>query len=109
MITTNQTEWVRFESSKIHGIGGYAVADIPKGTKVIEYLGEKISKAESQKRCKAGNPFVFYLDEQLDLDGSVDWNMARHLNHCCAPNCESQHGEGHIWLIALLDIKEGEE
>jgi SET domain-containing protein len=109
MTTTNQTEWVRIEPSGIHGFGGFAVADIPAEARVIEYVGERINKAESARRTEAGNPFVFELNDTTDIDGSVEWNLARHINHSCAPNCESRHEGEHIWIIALRDIRCGEE
>jgi SET domain-containing protein len=33
-------------SSDIHAAGCFALEDIPKGTRVLEYTGERISKAE---------------------------------------------------------------
>jgi hypothetical protein len=39
----------------------------------------------------------------------VDWNPARFLNHSCAPNCEAQFADGRIWLVAIRDIRAGEE
>ena len=41
---------VCFRPSAIHGIGGFAKTDIAAGTRVIEYVGEKITKAESLRR-----------------------------------------------------------
>ena len=75
----------------------------------MEYVGERISKAESLVRCEAGNPFIFDLDEQCDLDGSVDWNPARFVNHSCSPNCEVESIEGRLWMSALCPIAAGEE
>ena len=100
---------VEFRSSTIHGQGGFALADIPKGTKLIEYIGEKITKAESLIRCEAGNWYIFSIDEEFDLDGNFDWNPARLLNHCCTPNCDAEQSDGHIWIVAQKDIKAGEE
>ncbi|MEI7727975.1 MAG: SET domain-containing protein-lysine N-methyltransferase [Verrucomicrobiota bacterium] len=100
---------IEFRTSPIHGTGGYAVAFIPEGTRVIEYLGDSIDKAESQKQCEADNPYVFALDEERDLNGDVPWNPARHINHSCAPNCEAQLHDGHIWVVACRDIQPGEE
>jgi SET domain-containing protein len=101
---------VLFTASGIHGTGGYARKRISAGTRVIEYVGEQIGKAEAARRCEAGNPFIFYLDETWDLDGDQAWNPARFLNHSCDPNCESElDGEGRIWISALRGIDAGEE
>lgn len=102
-------EPVVFRASLIHGNGGYAAQALPAGTRLIEYLGERISKAESHRRCEANNPFIFELDDQTDLDGDVDWNPARWLNHSCAPNCTAEFDAGRIWLVAARDLVAGEE
>ena len=104
-----ETGWVDFRASPIDRLGGFAHADIPAGTGVIEYVGERITKAESLRRCEANNEYIFTLDEAHDLDGNVLWNPARWLNHSCAPNCEAELDEGRIWIVALRDIKAGEE
>ncbi len=96
-------------ASGIHGNGIFARRDIPQGSCVIEYLGERVSKAESLRRRKQGNFFVFIVTEQFDLDGAVDWNPARFINHSCTPNCDAQMEEEHIWIIARRDIRAGEE
>ena len=100
---------IRIAPSPIHGRGGYATRLVPKGARVIEYAGERITKAESLRRCKAQNCFIFGLDEEFDLDGNVEWNPARFLNHSCAPNCEALCEEGRVWIVALRDIQPGEE
>ena len=104
-----ETEWVIFGSSAIHGTGGFARRDIPAGTRLLEYVGEKISKAESLRRCEADNPFIFTLDDQTDVDGDVAANPARFLNHSCAPNCEAEVADGRIWIESLKFIPAGEE
>jgi SET domain-containing protein len=104
-----QTEWVEFRRSRIHGMGGYARKFIPKETYVIEYMGEKIDKKEAERRCEADNRYIFVYDDEYDLDGSVDWNLARWINHSCEANCETLDDEGKIWIMAMRDIEAGEE
>lgn len=76
---------------------------------MIEYVGETITKAESLARCEQNNEYIFALSDEEDLDGNVTWNPARFLNHSCAPNCEALLEDGRIWIVALRDIKAGEE
>ena len=104
-----ETEWVSIRSSSIHGTGGFARRDIPAGTRFLEYVGEKIDKAESLRRCESDNEYIFTLDEKTDVDGDVPWNPARFLNHSCAPNCEAELIDGRIWIAALRLIRVGEE
>jgi len=104
-----ETDTIQFKSSPIHGTGGFAKSSIRNGTRIIEYIGERISKAESMRRCEANNAYIFSLNEEQDLDGDVEWNPARFLNHSCAPNCEAEKDEDQIWIIATRDIQSGEE
>ncbi len=104
-----ETDLVVYRSSGIHGFGGFARADIPSGTRIVEYVGEKITKAESLIRCEADNEYIFAFDDDYDLDGNVDWNPARFINHSCAPNCEAQREEDRIWICATRDVRAGDE
>ncbi|MBI5385654.1 MAG: SET domain-containing protein-lysine N-methyltransferase [Verrucomicrobia bacterium] len=106
---SDETANLLFKPSVIHGTGGFAKHDLQQGTLVVEYIGTKITKQESIERCRAGNEYVFSLDEETDIDGNVDWNPARFLNHSCVPNCEAELIDGHIWIVALRDIKANEE
>lgn len=117
-ILINQDIYVK--ESGIHSNGVFTNIDIKKGTKIIEYLGEKITKQEAEIRCdkmfemsksnpQLGAVYIFELDDQYDIDGDFDYNFARLINHSCNPNCEIDISEGHIWIVALKDIKTGEE
>ncbi|MGD0812786.1 MAG: SET domain-containing protein-lysine N-methyltransferase [Verrucomicrobiota bacterium] len=100
---------IRIGPSPIHGLGVFAKTILRRGERVIQYLGEKITKEESARRCERQNGFIFSLDDEFDLDGDFDWNPARLVNHSCAPNCEAECLEGRIWITALRDILPGEE
>lgn len=104
-----ETELITFRRSRIHGTGGFARRDIPAGTRLIEYVGEKVTKAESLRRCEANNEYIFTVDDEHDLDGNVSWNPARFINHSCAPNCEAEWDDSRIWIVTLRDIAAGEE
>jgi hypothetical protein len=103
------SEHIRIGPSPIHGQGVFATTILRRGARVIEYLGEKITKAESARRCERQNCRIFSLDDEFDLDGDFDWNPARRVNHSCAPNCEAECLDGRIWITALRDIQPGEE
>jgi len=103
------SEWLVLKQSPIHGTGAFAAKTIRRGTRVIEYRGERIDKAESVRRCEGGNEFIFSLTDSCDLDGNVDWNPARFLNHACHPNAEAEVCEERIWIVSARDIPPGEE
>src|SRR5256885_9977960 len=96
-------------TSPIHGLGLFARREISEGQSIVEYSGERISKAESIRRCSEGNAFIFYLDEQFDLDGNVELNPARFLNHSCSANCAVEKVEDRLVVVAQMAIAAGEE
>jgi hypothetical protein len=98
-----------FRDSGIHGMGVFARCPMKSGTLVIEYLGQKISKSESLRRCAGDNRFIFAVSEEFDLDGDVGWNPAKFVNHSCAPNCEAEVIDGRVWIVACREIPAGEE
>jgi uncharacterized protein len=109
-----RSEWVRLTRSPIHGRGLVAAKDIPEGARVIEYVGERVTKVEADRRdalrvARGGCVYLFEINTRYDLDGDVSWNTARLINHSCEPNCEPRLVRGHIWIYAQREIKAGEE
>lgn len=100
---------IEFRDSFIHGKGGFALVDIPPETQLVEYVGKRITKEESLRQCELENPYVFTLDDGCDLDGNVDWNPARLLNHSCEPNAEARNIDGRIFVVSLVKIAKGSE
>ncbi|MEM1158671.1 MAG: SET domain-containing protein-lysine N-methyltransferase [Verrucomicrobiota bacterium] len=117
-MTTPKVLWIACES-EIHGSGLFATKDLKKGQRIIEYVGEKISKEESYRRADKqlkksnksddGAVYIFEIDEDHDIDGNVEWNPARLINHSCDPNCEASDEDGRIWIESVRKIKKGEE
>ena len=119
-IQSTKSPYILVKKSKIHSRGVFARRDIPKGARVIEYVGRKVTKAESdrladiplarnQKNKNYGAVYIFQLNKRHDIDGNVPYNTARFINHSCEPNCEAEIIRGKIWILALRDIKEGDE
>jgi SET domain-containing protein len=107
-------EWMELRHSEIHGLGAFAVADIPKGTRIIEYTGEKIGNAEADRRydddkMRRHHTLLFILNDRTCVDAAYDGNAARFINHSCDPNCEAVIERGHIWIDALKAIPAGTE
>jgi len=95
--------------SSIHRWGVFAEEFIPKGRKIIEYTGEKISRRETARRARRRYNYLFTLDSYWTLDGSVGGSGAEFINHCCEPNCVARICKGHILYFAARDIQPGEE
>jgi len=95
-------------SSDIHAAGCFTLDDIPHGTRVLEYTGERISKAEGDVRYD-GRPFTYLFgvgDGEIVIDGH---SMAMFVNHSCDPNCETDEVKGRIYISSVRDIAAGEE
>ncbi len=103
-------EYAVARESKIHHRGVFARARIPRGKRIIEYVGEKISKAEANRRdTHKGSVYIFNLNRQVDVDGRVGGNGAHLINHSCEPNARSEWNENEVWIIAKRAIQPGEE
>jgi SET domain-containing protein len=105
---------VEARNSTIHGRGVYAIAPIKKGTRILEYLGERISHAEADARYEKkgdddGHTFLFIASNRTVIDAGVDGNDARFINHSCAPNCETVIENSRVFIDAIRNIKPGEE
>lgn len=104
---------VEARNSAIHGTGVYAIAPIKKGTRVIEYLGDRISHAEADRRYETksddGHTFLFIASDRIVIDAGVGGNDARFINHSCAPNCETVIEGTRVFIDATRNIKAGEE
>ena len=106
--------------SKVHGHGIFATSNIKKNRRIIQYIGEKITKKEGDRRSnirinkylnssKTGAVYIFELDKKYDIDGSVHYNKAKYINHSCNPNCEVDIINNEIWISSIKSIKKGEE
>jgi len=120
-IKKTTSPYITVRSSSIHNKGIFAKTDIPEGTQILEYVGEKITKKQSDDRYDSqlekhkknsaadGAVYIFELNKRYDIDGNVSWNTAKYINHSCSPNCDPEIIRGQIWIVALRDIKKGEE
>ena len=108
---------VKRTGKKGHGL--FAEQDVGAGEFVMEYLGEVLHEDayhERKERYQEEGRSHYYfmtLSSSETIDATVRGNVARFLNHSCAPNCETQkwmvRGELCIGIFATRDIAAGEE
>src|ERR1700674_3807095 len=84
----------RVRRSRIHGTGVFATQHIATGARIIEYVGERVSHREADRRYQGkddddNHTFLFTLDARTVIDAGVGGNAARFINHSCDPNCEA--------------------
>ncbi len=107
--------------SPIHGNGVFADELIRKGDRVVRYKGEVRSHSQVDEAYgdidENGHTFLFTLNDDYVIDANVDGNVARWINHSCAPNCEAVLEESakgkprkdKVFIEAIRDIQPGEE
>lgn len=107
-------------NSRIHGHGVFATASIQPHETIIEYKGTLRTHEEVDEQYgghDTGHTFLFTLNERFVLDANNGGNIARWINHGCAPNCkawviEAPDGDPRkdkVVIEALRHIAEGEE
>ena len=113
--TTAQAEpMFEVRRSRIHGRGVYATRRIRKGTRIVEYIGERISHETAddrydEKGSDDGHTFLFVVDDDICIDAGVGGNAARFINHSCNANCETIIEDGRVFIDAIRTIQPGDE
>lgn len=114
----NAADLIKVKQSSVHGKGVFAVVDIPKNTKIIEYTGERISWDVAVDRHphdpkQPNHTFYFGLDDGSVIDAKFGGNAAMWVNHSCAPNCkaieEDVGKKSKVFLYSKKNIKAGDE
>jgi SET domain-containing protein len=107
---------LRVGSSRIERYGVFAQEAIPRGKRVIQYTGERVSQREARRRAarisfarKAGRIYLIYVNRRSTLDGAVGGSGAEFINHSCDPNLTMRRLRGQIFLYSFRRIKAGEE
>jgi uncharacterized protein len=113
-MSDRKTAAIEVRNSAVHGYGVFATGPIRKGQRVIEYLGERVSHKEADRRYDTkdendNHTFLFIVDSRTVIDAGTDGNDARFINHGCDPNCESVVQQRRVFIEAVRDIAPGEE
>lgn len=117
-LKTTAKEAVGVYRSNIHGRGLYCRRNIDAGEMIIEYAGEVIRAALTDKRekyyeSKGIGCYMFRIDDVEVVDATMHGNAARFINHSCDPNCYSKvitvDNKKHIVIFAQRRILKGEE
>ena len=95
--------------SRIHRLGVFAGERIPARRKVMEFTGERIDFEEARRRWSPKLNYLFVVEEDVLIDGSVGGSGAQYVNHSCAPNLRSVYIRGHLLYVSVRPIARGEE
>lgn len=100
---------LEIKQSPIEGRGCFARVPLRGRKKIAEYVGEKISNAEANRRAGRRRLRICDVNGRWSLDGSKGGNGTHYINHCCEPNSYMKIVHGHVLFLALRDIEAGEE
>lgn len=95
--------------SPIEGKGCFAIKRFQHRRKIAEYMGQRITDAEANRRANRRRLRICAIDGRWSLDGSRGGNGTHYINHSCEPNAYMKILHGHILFMALRDIEPGEE
>ena len=100
--------------SPIQGKGAFATRSLRRGTRLIEYAGERIDHREADRRYDDAamarhHTYLFTIDRFTVVDAAVGGNASRYINHSCEPNCVAVIEGGRVIIAAGRDIVAGEE
>ncbi|MCO5561749.1 hypothetical protein L7F22_015372 [Adiantum nelumboides] len=122
LVNLEQTQSSRicFGKSAIHKWGLFARHDIQEGEMVVEYKGEIVRRSvadirERRYKQQGKDCYLFKVSEEVVIDATSKGNVARLINHSCAPNCFARifpvkrAGGTCIILIAKQNVMAGEE
>lgn len=106
---SNSLPLLREGPSGISGMGLFASHGFSSKQRLLEYRGVKVHRDALEDRSEINRETLAILDDDCVLDGGGADNLARRINHSCAPNSEMRLEEGHLWVYALRRIEPGEE
>ena len=89
-------------------------APVARGTRLLEYTGERISQDEAARRYYRGTTprshvLLFEIDADTVIDGATGEGAARWVNHSCAPNCRTVTVGRRIFIETLRALPAGVE
>ena len=101
---------IRVGRSKIDGRGCFATRRFKKGRKIVELVGERVSRVEAARRMRGKRRLhICGIDSYWGIDSSRGGNGSQFINHSCQPNTYLRIIHEHIIFFALRDIEPGEE
>lgn len=108
-MTKIRTIRYRVGRSRIHGRGAFATCKIRKGTRIVEYTGERIPASQADERAsRSEHVWLFDLEDGTFIDGDPK-SPGACVNHSCDPNCYTEIDGRQVFIMAERKIEPGEE
>jgi uncharacterized protein len=100
---------LQIRRSLLHRYGVFALQDIPRGRRVIEYTGKRLTFEQAWKIGPQKDRYVAQLNSRRWLDGSSGGSGAQFINHSCNSNLLWRCVRNHLMLFSRRKIRAGEE
>ena len=100
---------LRRAKSGIHRFGVFALEDIGKGQRVIEYTGKRLTIDRAARIRFPNDRYLVSLKPGWAIDGRVGGSGAEFINHACNPNLQWQRVGNRMFFFARRRIQTGEE
>jgi uncharacterized protein len=91
------------------GLGLFATRAIKKRSRIAEYKGPQLRIKQALKAERSGNRYLYEINSRWTIDGTARNNIARYANHSCNPNADTIAVKRRVFIVALRNIKPGEE
>ncbi|MGA7854376.1 MAG: SET domain-containing protein-lysine N-methyltransferase [Candidatus Acidiferrales bacterium] len=100
---------LRVAHSTLHRYGVFALEEIPRHRRVIEYTGKRVTYGDAARIGTPADTYIAMMDFNWCLDGRNGGSGAQFINHSCQPNLAWRCIRGRLYLFSLRRIRAGEE
>lgn len=97
---------IQIDKSTVHGKGLFACSDIPRGTRIADYIGIEMTLREYREKYGMDTRYTYSLRRMNKIiDGRGYENPSHYCNESLTPNvCLMRRG-----LYTLRDVRKDEE
>lgn len=100
---------LRVAHSALHGYGVFALEEIPRNRRVIEYTGKCLRYEDAVKMGTPNDTYIATMNSGWCVDGRSGGSGAQFVNHSCQANLRWRCVGRRLYLFSLRRIRAGEE
>jgi len=100
---------LRVGRSSLHRYGVFALEDIPRRRRVIEYTGKRLTYEQVWKIDFPNDAYLARVNDRWFVDGNSGGGGAQFINHSCDPNLSWRSVRDHLLYFSRRRILTGEE
>ncbi|MGC1171854.1 MAG: SET domain-containing protein [Candidatus Acidiferrales bacterium] len=100
---------LRVADSTLHRYGVFALEDISRGRRVIEYTGKRLTYGDAARIVPPKDIYIAAMNSDWCIDGRMGGSGAQFINHSCQPNLIWRCVRSRLYLFSFRKIRSGEE